>query len=79
MTQKDKIKELATNIDKLELAEQRYPINEFDNGMYDDEYDDTYDTNEVGADDADETLELMGRYGWPLVLFIYKALSWVSG
>lgn len=29
--------------------------------MYDDEYDDTYDANEVGAADADEALDLMGR------------------
>lgn len=29
--------------------------------MYDDEYDDTYDSNEVGAADADEASELMGR------------------
>ena len=29
--------------------------------MYEDEYDDTYDSNEVGAADADEALDLMGR------------------
>lgn len=33
----------------------------YDPQLYDDEYDDTYDTNTVGADDADSADELTQR------------------
>lgn len=59
---KEKTIELVSNFDDLSLNDGRVAVGEhFDDFMYDDEYDDTYDANEVGADDADEALELMGR------------------
>lgn len=55
----------------MALEGGQYSITQaFEEGMYDDEYDDTYDANEVGADDADEPVELMGRYATPHRLII---------
>ncbi|XP_067937663.1 activating signal cointegrator 1 complex subunit 2-like [Watersipora subatra] len=58
--QKDKIKELVIASEELSLHKNGGGTT-FDGDIYDDEYDDTYDANEVGADDADEVVELMGR------------------
>lgn len=55
---KKKIQELAADYNSLSLQDQTGEALDL---MYDDEYDDTYDANEVGADDADEALDLMGR------------------
>ena len=57
------IKDIKENISKdygvvvdIEEVEQTYTRD-----MYEDEYDDTYDTNVVGADDADSADELTNR------------------
>ena len=42
--------------------------------MYEDEYDDTYDTNVVGADDADSADELTNRRLESLI----DAFTWVK-
>ena len=60
---KSAIKDIKENISKdyglvvdVEEVEQTYTRD-----MYEDEYDDTYDTNVVGADDADSADELTNR------------------
>jgi len=51
---------MTSDYERLSLEEE---IAEFgDSYLYDDEYDDTYDSNDVGANDADETPELLGRF-----------------
>ena len=60
---KSAIRDIKENISKdyglvvdIEEVEQTYTRD-----MYEDEYDDTYDTNVVGADDADSADELTTR------------------
>ena len=57
---RDKVKQLATDYEQLSISENGFELG-YSGDLYDDEYDDTYDANDVGADDADEALELMGR------------------
>ena len=54
------MKQLATDYEQLSISENGFELG-YSGDLYDDEYDDTYDANDVGADDADEALELMGR------------------
>ena len=47
---------------------------EYTRDMYEDEYDDTYDTNVVGADDADSADELTNRRSESLI----DVFTWVK-
>ena len=52
---------------------------EYTRDMYEDEYDDTYDTNVVGADDADSADELTNRRLESLIdLFVCLILFFMS-
>ena len=48
---------------------------EYTRDMYEDEYDDTYDTNVVGADDADSADELTNRRLESLMIDVF---TWVK-
>lgn len=58
-----RVLELASRTDDMTIANRAVAglADTANEAMYDDEYDDTYDSNEIGADDADEASELMGR------------------
>lgn len=47
----------------------------FDLGDYDDEYDDTYDVNQIGANDLDEEDELLNRRYKVLRMYIHLQLK----
>jgi hypothetical protein len=51
----------------------------YDPQLYDDEYDDTYDINNVGADDADSADELtQRRYGETIICVGKKEIYFVK-
>lgn len=79
--QRERYQAYQTVVDEIPIEND--PSRDRDNAFgtydYDDEYDDTYDVNQIGANDLDEEDELLNRRYelWLMYINLHLSLMWV--